>query len=76
MYLKINKLKREKTKFWYDTKIMHIALYKDDWSFVKFVKHTDEILDKITKWVVEVTIPEIEWVLQEQDIEKILQHNK
>jgi len=47
MYLKILKLKRDKTKYGYDTKITHIALYKDNGEYIKFVKHTDKILEKI-----------------------------
>lgn len=72
MYLKINKIVKEKTKFWFDTKITHISLYKDDWTFIKFVKHTDDILDKLKQINIDITIPELDWLLNEKEVEKIV----
>jgi hypothetical protein len=71
MYLQIKKLKQKNNPRGFDTIITHIGLYKDDWTYVKFIKHNEIILTKLQEAKIDITIPELEWLLNEQEIEKI-----
>lgn len=72
MYLKLNKIKKVPTKYWFDTIVTHIGLYKDDDTYVKFIKHDDKILEIVQNAKIEITIPEVREFLKDEDIEKIL----
>lgn len=71
MYLQLKKIKQNKTQYWFDTIVTHIGLYKDDGTYVKFIKHTEKILEKLQEWKIEISIPELEWLLTEAEIDKI-----
>lgn len=48
MYLKVKKAKLIKNSFWKnDIFINMVAIYNDEWKFIKFVKITEQLLDKI-----------------------------
>jgi len=72
MYLKLNKIKKVSTKYGFDTIITHIWLYKDDDTYVKFIKHDDKILELISWHKIDISILEIKEFLKDGDIEKIL----
>lgn len=72
MYLQIRKIKQRNNPRWYDTIVTHIWLHKDDWTYIKFIKHNELILNKLQEVKIDITIPELEWLLNEQEIEKIL----
>jgi len=76
MYVRLQKIVKDKTKYGFDTKVTHIWLYTDEWKFVKFIKHFDELIDHISQAQIAVTIPLIQEYLQDQDIEKILSSQK
>lgn len=72
MYLRLNKIKKVTTKYWFDTIVTHIGLYKDDDTYIKFIKHDDKILELISNARIDITIPEIKEFLKDEEIEKIL----
>ena len=72
MYLKLTKIKKVPTKYWFDTIITHIGLYKDDDTYIKFIKHDDKILELIAGHRIDISIPEIREFLKDDDIEKLL----
>lgn len=76
MYLKLNKIKKVPTKYGFDTIVTHIGLYKDDDTYIKFIKHDDKILELISNSKIEITIPEVKEFLKDEDIEKILPREK
>lgn len=47
-------------------------LYKDDDKNIKFVEMTDVIIEKLLNAKIEITIPELEGLLKEHEIEKLL----
>jgi len=51
---------------------MHIGLYKDDDTYVKFIKHDDKILEFIADHRIDITIPQVKDFLKDEDLEKIL----
>jgi hypothetical protein len=72
MYLQVKKYKQVQHKYWFDTIITHIGLYKDDWTYIKFIKHDPKILDLISNARIEISIPEIREFIKDEEIEKIL----
>lgn len=76
MYIRLQKIHKDKTKYGFDTKVTHIGLYKDDGKFVKFIKHWDDILDYIMWCPIDITLPQVQKYLTEADIDKILQGNQ
>ena len=73
MYLHINLIKKKEYPSGdFDNIIKQIKLCKDDGTYIKFIKQTDLIMEKIKQARVEITIPEIQDLLTEKDLEKIL----
>ena len=72
MYLKIAKYKQVEKPRWFDTVVTHIGLYKDDWTYVKFIKHDPKILEIIQESKIDITIPQIREFIKDEEIEKIL----
>jgi len=72
MYLQITKTTQKERPRGYDTIVTHIGLYKDDGTYVKFVKHSESILEKLKSAKIDITIPELEGLIQEHEIDKII----
>jgi hypothetical protein len=72
MYLQISKTTQKERPRGLDTIITHIGLYKDDGTYIKFVKHTESIIDKIKAAKIDITIPELEGLIQEHEVDKII----
>jgi glycosidase len=72
MYIRINKVKQIEKPRGKDTQITHIGLYKDDWTHVKFIAHDQKILDKLMETKIDITVMELEWLLKEHEIEKLI----
>lgn len=53
-------------------KIWLCGLYKDDNKNVKFLEMTDTIINKLKETKIDITIPELEWLLKDHEIEKLL----
>lgn len=72
MYIQIKKINKRTTKYGFDTIITHIGLYKDDGEFIKWIWHDDRIVNKIQDTKTEISIPELEWLLKEHEIDKLI----
>jgi len=72
MYLQIKKIKQIEHSRGKDTQITHIWLYKDDWTYVKFVPHNEVVLDKLQNMKIDITIPELSTLVKEHEVEKLL----
>lgn len=56
MYLKVKRAKLVKNSFWKnDLFINMVALYDDNWKFVKFVKLTEQLLEKMLTEIIPLT---------------------
>jgi len=72
MYLQIKKIERKDSQCWFDNVIRMIGLYKDDWVFIKWIKHDPIIIQKLLQSKIEITLPEIQSILKESEIEKLI----
>lgn len=72
MYLQIKKIKQIEKPRGKDTQITHIWLYKDDWTYVKFVPHNEIVIEKLEGMKIDITIPELETLVKEHEIDKLL----
>lgn len=72
MYIRPSKIKQKELPRGKETTITHIWLYKDDWTYIKHIAHDQIILDKLLWAKIEISIPELEWLLKEHEIDKLL----
>lgn len=76
MYIKATKYKTLEKDFgkWpiKSTLITHIWLYKDDGTYIKFLAHNDNIIQKLLDTKIDITIPEIQDQIKEHEIDKII----
>jgi len=72
MYLQIKTINKVTKHYGFDSIITLIWLYKEDDSFVKWIKHAPNIIDKIIETKIDIAITELEWLLNEQEIDKLL----
>jgi len=74
MYLQITRIKRKVySEDNYNNIIKQIKLTLDDWTYIKFIKQTDEILDKFKAIKIEVSFDDIKEYLTEKDMNKIFE---
>ncbi len=72
MYLQITRIKRKVySEDNYNNIIKQIRLCLDDWTPVKFIKQTDEILEKFKEIKIEVAFNDVKEYLTEKDMNKI-----
>lgn len=80
MYIKIWKTKKFEKDFgkWIviSTLITQLWLYKDDGTWVKWIKQEDWMIEKIINTKIDVTIPEIQHLVKEHEIDKLLPKSK
>lgn len=76
MYIKFNKIHEDKISRWGKVfpilKLTMCWLYKDDDSYVKWITMTDLIKKKLENTKIDITIPELEWLLKDHEIDKLL----
>ena len=61
MYLQIRKTKELTKPRGKETVITHIALYSDEWKYIKFVEHTPEIVQKLCDMKIPLDINQEKW---------------